>query len=247
MSRTSSNPAQPRARPRPRRQDVPQRPSSAGHTPGTALKPLPVFTDPWVENAAQDSHKRDDTHRLRHPSRKDVSEARAPSRPQAMPTVVAPSPARAQAMPIVAPSPIRAQGTTTILAPSPIRPLSLRTVAGSRLKGFGTPVLSEISSESSANDEEPHGGFYDAQGYPVKGLQVTADDQAIESPSSAGWKTASTATLVPTPRSRKHEVRTPAYQCGNYALYHPEGSVTPRPKAATRRAPRPRSNSFGGY
>ncbi|OJT14712.1 hypothetical protein TRAPUB_8765 [Trametes pubescens] len=250
MSRTSSTPAKPRTHQRSRRQDrdVPQRPSSAGHTPGVALRPLPpLFTDPWVEDAAQDSHSRDDTHRPHHKSRRDASDAALPqSRPQAMPTIVAPSPTRPQAAPILT---ALLPSTPTVAAPSPtdIRPLSMQTVGGGRLKGFGTPSPS-TPSQSSVNGEEPHGGFYDAQGYPVKGVQLTADGQVIESPFSAGWKTASSATLVPTPRAaRKQEMRTPRYQCGDYALYSPEPSATPRPKAVSRRAPRPRSNSFGGY
>ncbi|KAH9851491.1 hypothetical protein C2E23DRAFT_226306 [Lenzites betulinus] len=224
MERSSSSPAKARSTQRPHRLEAPKRPSSAGHTPGTMLRPLPVVASPSASRVT--ALPADAQPHLGHNRIYRSSER-----------------SRSTQLKIAAPSPLRAQPSEDIIASLEER-IEMPVPSPSEWHFKEPPSRPSISSTSSRGDREIHGGFYDAEGNPVD-IQFGQDLSWTVADTTSGWKTASTATLVSTqPRGLELDIGTPIYPTGGYV---PRQSATPRPAAASRRGPRPRSNSFGGY
>ncbi|KAI0373694.1 hypothetical protein BV20DRAFT_669832 [Pilatotrama ljubarskyi] len=112
------------------------------------------------------------------------------------------------------------------------------------------PRTPTVSSTSSGGDEERHGGFYDADGRPVlaRGRYEDDDTPAARWPTT-DWKTASSATLVPTATGAGHrrESRATGQSVRGYCQAEEPATTASRLRASPRRTPRPRSNSFGGF
>ncbi|KAI0632370.1 hypothetical protein C8Q77DRAFT_920109 [Trametes polyzona] len=228
VARTPSEPPQPQVQADPsQHHDAPSRRSSAGHTPGLALRRLPQEEDPppVSNNDRPPPPERNDRYRTATPR-----------------GIVAPTSARPQAM--------QTGGTVG----GRLRPLE---AARSPLSAEPTiwqfeppPTPSAASTSSSSDDEpEPHGGFYDANGYPMRikfGSDGWVHIPPPSTPPSAGSEMASSATLIQTPPT--HAPRQAGGYGGHYLSPDSGPSVTPRARpnaAALRTVPRPRSNSYG--
>ncbi|KAI0826807.1 hypothetical protein BC628DRAFT_220511 [Trametes gibbosa] len=221
MARSSSSPVKSRSTQRPRRLDISKRPSSAGHTPGVALRPLPAVGPPTATFSTTQS--------TALPRRGHNHIYRPIDRP--VPTQVK----------IAAPSPIHPHPPGDIIASLEER--IERPVPPPTEWHFAAPPTPSISSTSSGDDREVHGGFYDVNGNHVD-VQFGGDLSWRVADTNATWKTASSATLVPIPpRARELDgTQTPIYPTGGYVP-----RLSARTAATSSRALRPRSNSFGGY